>query len=123
MSTLGDVYSFGILILEMFTGKRPVNDMFKDGLTLRYFVKMGATFERVTDIADPQMLSEHGDMTLGDENNTARKIKECLVALLRLGLECSSPSPGGRKSMREAVSELHRIKNAYLEKDKKVRGV
>ena len=115
MSTSGDVYSFGILILEMFTGKRPVDDMFKDGLPLQKYAEMGASFELVVDIADPLLLSNHGDITLGGENNTERKIEECLVALLRLGLECSSPSPGRRRSMRETVSELHSIKNAYVD--------
>ena len=39
-STMGDVYSYGILVLEMFTGRRPTDDMFKDGLNLHKFVKM-----------------------------------------------------------------------------------
>jgi serine/threonine protein kinase len=39
-STEGDVYSYGILVLEMFTGRRPTDDMFKDGLNLHDFVKM-----------------------------------------------------------------------------------
>ncbi|KAK6152517.1 hypothetical protein DH2020_015152 [Rehmannia glutinosa] len=36
----GDVYSFGILLLEMFTGKRPTDTAFKDGLNLHNHVKM-----------------------------------------------------------------------------------
>ncbi|XP_058217018.1 putative receptor-like protein kinase At3g47110 [Rhododendron vialii] len=41
VSTLGDVYSNGILLLEMFTGKRPTDDIFKDGLSICDFVSMG----------------------------------------------------------------------------------
>uniref|UniRef100_A0A6N2KNP5 Protein kinase domain-containing protein n=1 Tax=Salix viminalis TaxID=40686 RepID=A0A6N2KNP5_SALVM len=39
VSTYGDVYSFGILLLEMFTGKRPTDDMFKDGLNLHNYAE------------------------------------------------------------------------------------
>ena len=33
-STSGDVYSFGILLLEMLVGKKPTDEMFKEGLSL-----------------------------------------------------------------------------------------
>ncbi|XP_077239809.1 receptor kinase-like protein Xa21 [Tasmannia lanceolata] len=36
----GDVYSYGILLLELFTGKCPTDDMFKDGLSLHKFAEM-----------------------------------------------------------------------------------
>jgi serine/threonine protein kinase len=39
-SALGDVYSYGIFLLETFTGKRPTDKMFKDGFNLHNFVKM-----------------------------------------------------------------------------------
>ncbi|KAM7519417.1 hypothetical protein LguiB_018379 [Lonicera macranthoides] len=40
VSVYGDVYSFGILLLEMVTGKRPTDEMFKDGLNLHEFSKL-----------------------------------------------------------------------------------
>ena len=45
MSTLVDVYSFGILLLEMFTGKRPTDAMFRDNFNLHNYVKMGSSDE------------------------------------------------------------------------------
>ncbi|KAM7473921.1 hypothetical protein LguiB_021164 [Lonicera macranthoides] len=40
-SKCGDVYSYGVLLLELFTGRRPTDDMFKDGLNLHNYIKMG----------------------------------------------------------------------------------
>ncbi|MCI05987.1 kinase-like protein, partial [Trifolium medium] len=34
ISTYGDMYSFGVLMLEMLTGRRPTNEMFEDGQNL-----------------------------------------------------------------------------------------
>uniref|UniRef100_A0A2N9HN18 non-specific serine/threonine protein kinase n=1 Tax=Fagus sylvatica TaxID=28930 RepID=A0A2N9HN18_FAGSY len=49
----GDVYSYGILVLEMFTGRRPTDKMFKDGFNLHNFVRM-ALPERLVQIVDPK---------------------------------------------------------------------
>ena len=38
--TLGDVYSYGILLLELFTGKRRIDEIFKDGLSIHKFTTM-----------------------------------------------------------------------------------
>ncbi|CAN6232458.1 unnamed protein product [Urochloa humidicola] len=38
-STYGDVYSFGIVLLEMLIGKRPTHSMFGDELTIVSFVE------------------------------------------------------------------------------------
>ncbi|XP_018504494.2 probable LRR receptor-like serine/threonine-protein kinase At3g47570 [Pyrus x bretschneideri] len=51
IATCGDVYNFGILLLEMFTGKRPADPMFSEGLNLHNLVKMGLP-HRVPEIAD-----------------------------------------------------------------------
>ena len=54
-STEGDMYSYGIFLLEMFLRKRPTEEMFKDGLNLHNFAKM-ALPERLVQIVDPILL-------------------------------------------------------------------
>ncbi|XXG58693.1 hypothetical protein AAC387_Pa04g0939 [Persea americana] len=60
-STYGDVYSYGILLLEMLTGKRPSDDMFKNNLNLHQFAKM-ALPECVMEIIDRQLLSYENEV-------------------------------------------------------------
>nr|BAD25047.1 hypothetical protein [Oryza sativa Japonica Group] len=71
VSILGDIYSYGILLLEMFTGKRPTGTEFKEALSLHNYVKM-ALPDNVIDIADQHLLSENND---GEERNSDGKRK------------------------------------------------
>ncbi|EYU17833.1 hypothetical protein MIMGU_mgv11b024614mg [Erythranthe guttata] len=48
----GDVYSYGILVLELFTNRRPTDDSFNDHVNLRNFVS-AALPDSVTEVADP----------------------------------------------------------------------
>ncbi|XP_056159290.1 probable LRR receptor-like serine/threonine-protein kinase At3g47570 [Syzygium oleosum] len=54
----GDMYSFGILVLEMFIGKRPTDDMFENGLNLHRFAKE-ALADQVDNVIDSILLQEH----------------------------------------------------------------
>ncbi|KAK9081947.1 hypothetical protein Syun_030929 [Stephania yunnanensis] len=56
-STQGDMHSYGVLLLEMFTGKRPTDEEFEDGLYLHQFCKI-ALHKGVMKIIDPRVL-EH----------------------------------------------------------------
>ncbi|XP_070665209.1 probable LRR receptor-like serine/threonine-protein kinase At3g47570 [Malus domestica] len=60
VSILGDVYSFGILLLEMFTGKRPTDGMLGDGISIHNFTAM-AMPNHATDIVDASLLIEGED--------------------------------------------------------------
>ncbi|KAI6678600.1 hypothetical protein NL676_039396 [Syzygium grande] len=57
VSIEGDVYSFGVLILEIFIGKRPTNDMFENALNLHCFAK-AALVDQVEKVIDPVLLQE-----------------------------------------------------------------
>ncbi|KAM3737726.1 hypothetical protein ACB098_09G077600 [Castanea mollissima] len=68
VSTLGDIFSYGILLLEMFTEKKPIDEMFIDGLSIHKFTKM-ALPEHVMDIVDPSMFFEEDEDDVDDKIN------------------------------------------------------
>ncbi|ONI00208.1 hypothetical protein PRUPE_6G075000 [Prunus persica] len=108
VSTNGDVYSFGILLLEMFAGKRPTDDMFNGDLNLHTFVKM-AFPNRVMEIVDSTLFEG------GTNERRVQKIEVCLNLILRIGIECSAESPTDRlKNISDAASELHSIRDVLL---------
>ena len=106
MSILGDVYSYSILLLEMFTGKWSTDDMFKDGLNLHDFVKT-ALPDQVIDILDPILLWERED---NQNQIRSPKIQECFILIFGIGVSCSREFARERMNMSDVVNELHLIK-------------
>lgn len=119
MSTYGDIYSYGILLLEMFTGKRPTDSTFMEGLNLHNFVKV-ALPERVSNIIDP-ILIEGRSRNMGNSfpNHTHMQnddiLFECLISIFEIGISCSAELPRERMSISDAFSQLGRIKNRLLQ--------
>jgi len=59
VSTSGDVFSLGITLIEMFTGKSPTDDMFRDGISLHYYVE-AALPDKIMEIADSNIWLHDG---------------------------------------------------------------
>ncbi|KAK6943520.1 Leucine-rich repeat-containing N-terminal, plant-type [Dillenia turbinata] len=129
VSILGDVYSFGILLLEMFTGKRPTDQMFQEGLSISKYAA-SALPEHVMEIGDPYMLlKEEAAADQGEYEDKIREknaiivenqlsysgvpMEEFLVSVMKIGLACSRPFPRERMKINHAVNQLIDIRDAY----------
>ena len=112
-STEGDVYSYGTLLLEIFTGKRFISDTFINGMSLRKYAEVCFP-EQVLDVIGSHLLTRE-DYEVNDDAqimDNARTL-EC-VASLRIGLLCSNELPADRPEMGDIIKELHVIKDHFL---------
>ncbi|XP_007220690.2 probable LRR receptor-like serine/threonine-protein kinase At3g47570 isoform X1 [Prunus persica] len=115
--TQGDVYSYGILLLELFTGKRPTEKIFQGSVNLHNFVKTALPYQ-VEQIVDPVLVQERGEGIIstsnslnGDRTRAFINIQESLIAILEVGVACSAELPRERLDIRDALAEMCRIRN------------
>ncbi|KAF7012716.1 hypothetical protein CFC21_026876 [Triticum aestivum] len=121
ISTEGDVYSYGVIILEMLTGKRPTDEMFKDGLSLYKFVE-DSFLEKICEILDPRIIipyygnqdeEEAGSSSDQENHQIAAGIIGCITALAKLGLLCAAEMPKDRPAMQDVYADAITIKEAF----------
>ena len=109
ITTFGDVYSLGILLLEIFTGRSPTDDMFRGSMDLHKFSE-DALLDKIWEIADTTMWLHTGT----HDSNTRNIIEQCLVHVIALGVTCSRKQPRERTLIQDAVNEMHAIRDSYL---------
>ncbi|XP_010934695.1 receptor kinase-like protein Xa21 [Elaeis guineensis] len=112
ISTRGDVYSYGILLLEMFTGKRPTDEIFNESIDLHQFVEM-AFPTQIMNIIDPQLIRKEKYEIVNDirERFKRYKILECLISVISIGLQCSNRLPKERMHTGDIVKNLTAARN------------
>ncbi|CDO96773.1 unnamed protein product [Coffea canephora] len=83
------VYSFGILLMETFSRKKPTDEMFTEDF-------------------------DHNLITPPDENSTT--IVQCIFKIMEMAVTCTVESPEERIDIKDALNELKNIKVQFLSK-------
>ncbi|KAK2430963.1 putative LRR receptor serine/threonine-protein kinase [Trifolium repens] len=110
VSPQGDIYSYGILLLEMLTGKRPTDDMICESQSLHELCKMKIS-EGILEIVDSHLLSPFVEDQTGI---VERKIKNCLVMFAGIGVACSEEFLAHRMPIKDVIVKLNEIKSKFL---------
>ncbi|XP_057799506.1 receptor kinase-like protein Xa21 [Salvia miltiorrhiza] len=105
VSTRCDVYSYGVMLIETFTRKRPSDDMFCGDMNLKRWVELS-----LSEIPDEVI---DANLVMNLEEEMIDKNMQCVSSILELALKCSADSPGDRINMKQAHAELQKIKHRF----------
>ncbi|KAL2538631.1 Leucine-rich repeat protein kinase family protein [Forsythia ovata] len=98
VSTSGDVYSYGVMLLEMYTRKKPTDEIFGEEISLKSWVSHSLDENRITEVVDTNLLGR----------------EQCVSSILAVAMQCLNDYPVERISMREVVARLEKIKAVFL---------
>ncbi|XVE97873.1 hypothetical protein REPUB_Repub03eG0056200 [Reevesia pubescens] len=100
ISPKSDVYSLGIIILEIMTGKFPSQYLSngKGGIDIVQWVQTSISENQVEELIDPEIANDSGSVNVNQ-----------MVQLLQIGAACTESNPDQRLQMNEAISRIQEV--------------
>ncbi|KAF3436084.1 hypothetical protein FNV43_RR23176 [Rhamnella rubrinervis] len=93
-----DIYSFGVVLLELLTGKRPLDSEFGESVDIVEWIRRK--------VRDNKSLEEALDPNIGN----CKHVQEEMLLVLRIALLCTAKLPKDRPSMRDVITMLGEAK-------------
>ncbi|KAK4720961.1 hypothetical protein R3W88_011194 [Solanum pinnatisectum] len=107
VSASGDIYSYGIMLMEVLTKRRPRDeDICNENLDLRKWITQSFSGSMM-DVVDANLFSEEEQIT--------SKSEICIASMIELALDCTKEMPESRITMKEVVKRLNKINNKFME--------
>lgn len=93
-----DIYSFGVVLLELLTGKQPLDPLFGESIDI---------VEWVRNRMNKRELEGTLDIEIGGD---CKFVQEEMLLVLRIALLCTNKLPKERPSMRDVITMLGEAK-------------
>ncbi|KAF3789516.1 Leucine-rich repeat receptor-like protein kinase [Nymphaea thermarum] len=107
-----DIYSFGVVLMELVTGKKPLEPEFGEGVDIvEWILRMVRNKVGIEQALDPNIAGQ------------CRHVQEEMLLVLRIALLCTAKQPKDRPSMRDVVTMLGEAKPRRKSSDGKERPI
>ncbi|PQM41684.1 LRR receptor-like serine/threonine-protein kinase FLS2 [Prunus yedoensis var. nudiflora] len=100
----GDVFSYGIMLLEIIARKKPTDEMFSGELTLREWINASLA-DDVLEVVDVGLLSV-------EEGRDVKVTRDVILSIIEIGMRCCEEVPEERLEIKDVVPKLMKIKLA-----------